>query len=409
MLERSIADNSRKMQALEELKLYSQWVNYIFLSRGDKVTKPPINPNKAVTLSLEERLADATNPQSWGTYRQAVQRYQEGQRRGYKGIGFVFSERDPFTGIDLDHCRDKSTGQIAPWAKRIIRLLSSYTELSPREEGFHILIRADLVATADAIALTDIHHKRHDIEIYSADRYFTWTGKHLDSTPITIEDRQSELDELYFEVFCMGDNTEEEKHEERSTTSHTPAFSTPEQPLPEDEELLTLAAQARGSSGLKFQRLWNGDASDYRTASGEPDESRADAALLGIFAYWTGRDALRMERLFKRSGLYSGKPDRQRKWDARARTGETYGEGSVRLAIANCSSVYDPNWRPAGWLPYEEYIAKKHQSSIHQDAPQRRDEPTKGPQQPFLRKQTFPHDSPSAGQHTEYARGGQRR
>src|SRR5262249_27527867 len=108
-----------------------------------------------------------------------------------------------------------------------------------------------------------------------------------------------------------------------------------------DEELIERASRARGGSSERFARLWRGDCRDYRNPhTGQVDESRADLALLGMLAYWTGKDSLRMERLFEQSRLY-----RAHRWNAPARTGETYGSGSVRVAIANCYRVYDPLWK----------------------------------------------------------------
>ena len=60
------------------------------------------------------------------------------------GIGFVFTESDPFCGVDLDACVDPKTGQIASWASEIVGALDSYTEFSPSGTGLHVLLRAKL-------------------------------------------------------------------------------------------------------------------------------------------------------------------------------------------------------------------------------------------------------------------------
>ena len=58
---------------------------------------------------------------------------------------FVFTQSDPFCGIDLDQCR-AANGIITPEARELIRRFDSYTELSPSGTGAHILISAKLAA-----------------------------------------------------------------------------------------------------------------------------------------------------------------------------------------------------------------------------------------------------------------------
>jgi primase-polymerase (primpol)-like protein len=70
----------------------------------------------------------ANNPATWCTYAQACEAVQ---RFGVTGVGFVFAPDGPYTGIDLDDCRDLPTGEIAPWARRILDSVASYTEVSP--------------------------------------------------------------------------------------------------------------------------------------------------------------------------------------------------------------------------------------------------------------------------------------
>ena len=82
-------------------------------------------------------------------------------------------------------------------------------------------------------------------------------------------------------------------------------------------------------NGAAIERLYKGDAGAY-----DNDESSADLALCNHLAFWTGRDAGRMDRMFRQSGLMRGK------WDRNARAGETYGAGTIRVAIAACAEVY---------------------------------------------------------------------
>lgn len=317
----SITNAERELQAL------AQWVCWYVKHEGDRTTKPPINPNVTPSRPLEQRLASPKDATTWGTYEQALH-----TSRYYAGIGFMFSSSDNLCGIDLDKCRDPQSGQIAEWARQIIALLNSYTEISPSGTGIHIIIHASLITTIEKLGRTRLQHKRGHVEIYDERRYFTLTSNHLECTPTTIEERQDELTDLYQAIF-----PEQNEHEEKKPQA--PASS----PLSlSDDWIIERARLMRSGNGAKFERLWRGDASDYRRPDSSIDYSRADQALLGILAYWTGRNAARMEYLFSRSGLY-----RKDRWRETARDGETYGQGSIRLAILNCRQIYDPAWAEA--------------------------------------------------------------
>src|SRR3954467_4255354 len=89
-----------------ELRGRPQWVAWRLEAPpgSERVQKMPIDPKTG-------RHADTTRPATWGTFEQAV---AYAQRPGHNGIGYVFSPNDPYTGIDLDHCRNAETGVIEP-------------------------------------------------------------------------------------------------------------------------------------------------------------------------------------------------------------------------------------------------------------------------------------------------------
>jgi primase-polymerase (primpol)-like protein len=97
----------------------------------------------------------------------------------------------------------------------------------------------------------------------------------------------------------------------------------------DDRALIDRARSA--DDGGKFARLWAGDWSSY----GSPSD--ADEALCFKLAFWTDRDAPRMDSLFRQSGLY------RPKWDQRHYgNGRTYGQGTIDQAIATVREVYRP-------------------------------------------------------------------
>src|SRR5262249_4228846 len=92
-----------------------------------------------------------------------------------------------------------------------------------------------------------------------------------------------------------------------------------------DAELIEHAKSA--TNGAKFSRLWAGDTSGY------PSQSEADLALCSILAFWTCRDAARIDHLFRQSRLIRPKWDEQHGDD-------TYGQMTIAKAISGCSEVY---------------------------------------------------------------------
>ena len=81
------------------------------------------------------RLADVTDPTTWGSFDQARAIAEVGK---CAGIGFVFTESDPYTGIDLDvpEGEGPSKGQ-----QRIYDAFNTYAEQSPSGRGLHIIAK----------------------------------------------------------------------------------------------------------------------------------------------------------------------------------------------------------------------------------------------------------------------------
>jgi hypothetical protein len=79
----------------------------------------------------------------------------------------------------------------------------------------------------------------------------------------------------------------------------------------------------------KGHRLWHGMITDYNN-----DHSRADLALCILLAQAATGDVGRIDRMFRRSGLYQN-PGRPKKWnEPHAADGRTYGQMTIAKAIA---------------------------------------------------------------------------
>ena len=257
--------------------------------------------------------AGSTNLKHYRTYRQ-VCAYLEQYKERLTGLGFALA--DGITGVDLDGCRDATTGVIADWAMTIITLLNSYTELSPSGTGVHIFCLGTVIDGKNK-RLPELN-KRAGIEMYSNGKYFTVSGKHLSGTPLEVMARQDDLDALYHDYFVQT-----------PTQANTRPLAIPSGFVAlSDDDLINRATTSK--DGSRFVALWNGDLSAYGN-----DASAADIAFCNRLAFWTGCDASRMDSLFRQSSLYRDK------WSER-RGDSTYGADTINKAIRDCPNVYSP-------------------------------------------------------------------
>lgn len=278
---------------------YDQWICWLEKERDGKPTKVPTN-------AATGEFASTTDRGTWASFLTARTRAESG---GGRGIGFVFTNDDPFVGVDLDDCRIPETGTTADWAEDIMDQLDSYTEISPSGTGFHVLLKG---------ALPEGRNRKGDVECYETARFFTFTGNHVEGTPTEIRERSAELHAIHEEYVA-------ERTGDRSTTPTGSATASGDLG---DEELLRRAKSA--ANGEKFERLWRGSIAGYES------HSEADMALCSLLAFWTGGDVTQMDRIFRVSGLM------REKWDERNYAdGSTYGEMTIDRAIAGTSEFYE--------------------------------------------------------------------
>jgi primase-polymerase (primpol)-like protein len=157
----------------DELKARDQWALWWYqltLPKGTKPgrwTKPPF-------IAGTGRRASTTDPKTWRSFETAITYGRVSPSvdgRPPDGIGYMFAPDDPYTGVDLDKCRDPVTGEIKDWARELIDLLDTYCEVSPSGTGVKLILRGKLNIA---------EHKRvygdGVVEVYDRDRFFTLTG-----------------------------------------------------------------------------------------------------------------------------------------------------------------------------------------------------------------------------------------
>jgi hypothetical protein len=288
----------------KELKSIPQWLIWReeMVPKKDKRTKVPYNP-KAKGLVH----AKSNDPKTWGTFEQALQSLKE---KKLDGIGFVVTKENQIVGFDLDDCVDPKEGTIESWALDIVKMLNSYTEKSPSGEGLRIFVRGSLPPGG---------RHRGKFEVYDSGRYFTVTGDHLDKTPLSIEPRQKEIDE----VFTKYLGTPEDQSLEPNNAARDPQPVTNKaapNETPTDDEIISRALNSKYED--RFRRLWEGDCSGYQS------QSEADLALCNALAYFGAKDASQMDALFRKSKLFRPKWDEKHSAD-----GKTYGQMTIEKAI----------------------------------------------------------------------------
>lgn len=307
----------------QELKNWDQWVCWKYEAKSDgSKTKVPYDPSTG-------QRADTTDQRTWVKFTEARSFYNEGK---YDGIGFVFTKRDPYFGVDLDDCYteggdplNRVTQPAADW----VHMLCSYTEVSPSGKGLKVIAKGTLPET-----------KRHSWAgghgIYDAGRFFTITGNkygfnNIRTVPV------GTLEELYKEWFPPVATVQEYTEVPQRLT---------------DTEVFKLANNAANAS--KFMDLYEGE---YHSWYGTQGRSEADAGLISMLAFYTGPCPEQLDRMFRSSGLM------RPKWDERRGEG-TYGTQTIAMVLSKMEEYYDMAQRgtplpPSTIDPYKPIILGK--------------------------------------------------
>lgn len=264
-----------------ELKRVPNWVCWT----NDKLPKNPHTGGNA----------QSNNKSTWGTFYEAVAAVEKYK---FNGIGFMFAP--PYFGVDLDKCLDS-----AEFIEEFVETLQSYTEISKSGNGIHIICRGELPAGS---------RRRGNVEMYSERRYFIMTGNRYNDNYTEVADCTETIKPLHAKY--LGD------------TAPKIAPKVFEPIDLEDDEIIDKARNCR--TGAAFQLLFSGSWQGIYSS-----QSEADLALCNQLAFWTQRDATKMDRIFRRSGLM------RPKWDTK-RGEYTYGEMTIEKAIASCADVYEP-------------------------------------------------------------------
>lgn len=298
------------------MQLPERFINYRLQAKPDspKIGKipcdgqgNPINPH---------------DPSQWMT-RDAAQARVGGP---VSGVGFILNG-DGWFCIDLDACRDATTGQ---WSAASVAIYQSFpgalAEVSVSGTGLHIFGRCDPSRLAD---------RRNK---WDGDKEWYHTGRFIALSPHGLQPIGSEWVDRDWTDQLLRFVPRRADADGVLPTEVDPAYTGPT----DDDALIALmmrssSTAARFGSGASVADLWNVNAAVLARVypafdgGGGFDHSSADAALMSHLAFWTGKDMARMDRLFRRSGLMRDK----------YRDRDDYRRDTIHGAARMCKKVYD--------------------------------------------------------------------
>ncbi len=294
---------------VKEFGKEKRWVNYKILEMKGKKTKIP--------FFTKTSKASSTDSKTWKTYEDASDDANNGSN-GFDGVGFVFKEDEMVLGIDIDHCLErvgKSDYKIVhPEAKAIRTLMlaaDTYAEVSPSKTGIHLYFKL-------SEAWKPLANKKAPFELYSHGRYFTVTEDVFGKSKPVRTVSPDEIEKILKEAigYPWEKAPELAKPFQNENLNH----------LVRDDEVV-LKKMFGSKNGKDIEALYKGDLSNHKN-----DASSADMALCAHLAFWTGRNAFQIERLWLASPLGSRKKTVERK---------DYRDRTIAAAIKNCKEIYE--------------------------------------------------------------------
>ena len=313
---------------------------------GGKAAKVPISARSGLNCNPHD-------PAHWMSYHDAATAAQALSC----GVGFVLTEADPFFCVDVDNAWDGEK-----WSDTAQAVFASFPgaafEVSLSGTGFHLFGRY-----THAIEHSS---KRVDlgVEFYTGGRYIWLTGTNAEGSCPELQ--------LHFETFAAN---------WFPPTAAAPAIVWADQAVPEysgpadDTELINKMLLSRPSFATlqgeapSILELWTGaetlgkfypDSTQGRAF----DNSSADLAGCTKLAFWTGKNPVRIDRLFRLSGLVRDK------WLER----ENYRIATIEKAIDFCSAVLGSAQAAPAAVPGTEPVAVDARAAYQLLAPDQQHE-----------------------------------
>lgn len=287
-------------QSLKDMK---RWVLYRCEDRQGKLTKVPLNP-------ISGNYAKSNDSITWSSFRIALSgciKYNA------EGLGFMLG--DGIVGIDLDLHEESDKEQFDIASKDFLENLNTYCEYSRSRKGIHILCEGEL---------PEGRRRKGIVEMYCSGRFFAMTGYTIKKESINnCNDKLRTLWEKY-----VDDSKEIQTTPVSECKYKFLNYDSDYRTIVElnDKEILDKVAQSKQAND--FFSLYSGDLSRNNN-----DHSAADMAFCSMLAFWCNGDKVKMDRIFRSSGLM------RPKWDEK-RGKDTYGNITLDGAIRNTVNGY---------------------------------------------------------------------
>ena len=270
--------------------------------RSGRPTKVPYNPKTGA-------MAKTNDPSTFADFKTAMKAYAIG---GWDGIGYRVSEG--IGAIDIDHCI-REDGSLNDVAASILGIFSTaYFERSPSGTGLRSFFKLSPDFAYDKTVYY-INNRKHGLEVYlpgTTNRFVTVTGDMFRNGAVTRNDGSLRT---LLDTFMK-----------RSTRVSSKTV----EPVSYLDDDGVIAHASASESGDKFKALYAGNWEE-----GYDSQSDADMAFVSMLCFWCGNVEEQIDRIFRSSGLMRDKWDRM--------TGDrTYGQITIRNAIASTSEIYTP-------------------------------------------------------------------
>lgn len=250
-------------------------------------TCPDADPQRGkAPRKAGNHLASVTSPSEWMTFEQACAAAQKVNG----DVGYVLTEDDEFTCIDLDVKDHTNEKDMTKWTTQeqfdrfwqICQTFDSYVEASRSGKGLHIWVRGKIGAGL----------RRDGVELYSQERFIITTGNIIMAKPI--QERQELLNTLALEI-----KKGQARHGKVELVELGEEIT--------DSELMERAINAGNAD--KFNALCKCSSNDHTSGApgsytelGYKSQSEADLALMSIFTFYS-RSNEQCRRLFRMTGL----------------------------------------------------------------------------------------------------------
>lgn len=285
--------------SLQPLGLYRQWITY-------RLVPHPTKPGKTDKIPCSWRTGgdvDLMKAVNYGSYEEAAAGAHLANVGHGSGVGFVFTDADPFWFLDIDGAFT-ADGKWSVIAHALWNdLHPAAWEISQSGKGLHAI-------GSGPVPDHGTRNTPLGLELYHTKRFVALTLRTInEGSADTVVPAIADVAAIYFPSLSAGPV-------EDWTTEAVPEWSGPE----DDDELIKMALAARSAAaalggGVTFTDLW--EARDGPLAAKWPPDghgaynaSHADAALASHLAFWTGKNCERIERLMRRSALVREKWDR---------------------------------------------------------------------------------------------------